>query len=67
VLAPKTNMSWNALVGTYRQTSGGKLTGGKVSDIILLPSLNAARTHEGVMTVAELQLNPAKHGERHLS
>jgi Protein of unknown function (DUF992) len=67
VLAHKTSMSSNALVGTYHPNSGGKLTGGKVGDIILLPSRSTARTHEGAMTVVELQLNPAEYGRRHLS
>lgn len=63
VLAPIINTSWNALVGTYRKTRAGRLSGGKNGDIVLLPSINTVRTHDRAMTVLQLQLDPSKQSK----
>jgi hypothetical protein len=60
VLAPKTDLDANDLVGKYRETRPGRLVGGKGGKIVLTPATNPSRTRDAGIMILELRLDPVQ-------
>jgi Protein of unknown function (DUF992) len=54
VLAPTTDVEASTLVGNYRETSPGRLVGGRGGTIVLTPATGTARTRDAALTLLEL-------------
>ena len=58
VLAPTTKLEPTALIGKFRETSPGRLVGGRDGSIVLKPA--TAQRRDAALTILQLRLDPIK-------
>jgi hypothetical protein len=60
VLARRSDTTWKELVGRYRETTLGQLSGGKDGKIVLRPPTDTIRSRDRAITILELKLDPIR-------